>query len=61
MMDAQKTIIIESVFFCEPTEPLNRYRTEELLDIHPNGWSGKYFNSLDSTNKELPRWIIRRL
>jgi hypothetical protein len=58
MMDAGKTIIIESVFYCEPTEPLNRYRTEEALDIHPIGWSGKYFKSLDSTNKEIPRWII---
>ncbi len=58
MLDAKKTIIIESVFYCEPTEPLNRYRTEEAIDIHPVGWSGKYFKSLDSTKGEIPRWII---
>jgi len=59
MMDAKKTIIIESVFYCEPTEPLNRYRTEEALDIHPVGWSARYFKSLDSASKELPKWIIK--
>jgi hypothetical protein len=63
MIDSKKTIIIESVFYCEPTEPLNRYRTEETLDIHPLGgevgWSGKYFGSLDSTNKEIPHWIVQ--
>jgi hypothetical protein len=59
MIDSKKTIIIESIFYCEPTEPLNRYRTEEALDIHPVGWSGKYFKSLDSTDKDMPRWIVQ--
>ena len=41
-----------------PTEKLIKSRTEELLGIQITGWFGKYFSSLDSTNKQIPRKFI---
>jgi hypothetical protein len=59
MKDEGKSIIIESNFFTEPTEPLVRNRTEELLNLSYSGWSGKYFSRLDTArNKDLPHWIV---
>ena len=59
LYDAKKTLIFENVFFADPTEPLVRYRTEELVNINPTGWNLKYFSNLDSANSQIPRWVIR--
>jgi len=59
MMDAKRTYYWLRVYsFVNPLNLFNRYRTEELLDIHPK-WAGlvNILIALDSTNKELPRWI----
>ena len=58
LYDAHKTIIFEDIFFTEPTEPLVRYRTEEIVKVHPTGWSLKYFAKLDTADKEIPHWVV---
>lgn len=59
MYNAGKLVIAEHNILDYPTEALNRFRVEELLDVKWTGWTGRYFESLDSIdNPDLPQWII---
>ncbi|MBG9376221.1 hypothetical protein I5907_08240 [Panacibacter sp. DH6] len=61
MMKAKHKLILTE-FNCigSPTNDHIRARFEENFGLRWTGWTGRYFNSLDTLeNPELPRWIIR--
>lgn len=55
----EKLLIAEFNTFASPTTKSIRLRAEDLLDLKWTGWIGRYFSSLDSNNKDLPRWVYR--
>ena len=58
MEQKDKLVILEYNTFDYPTADLERYRVEELMGIKSTGWTGKYFESLDTVkNKEFPMWM----
>lgn len=59
MQDNHKLIITEFNCLASPTSPIVRSGFENKFGIHWSGWTGRYFDSFDSTvNKELPKWLI---
>lgn len=60
MKEKGKLIIGEYDMLGAPTNPLIRYKTQDLFDFSWTGWKGKYFHSLDKENSEVPGWIIQR-
>jgi len=53
-----KLILTEFNLLASPTQHTIRRDVEKLFDIHWTGWTGRYFESLDSTdNPELPDWL----
>ncbi|MBP7731285.1 MAG: hypothetical protein KA114_06590 [Bacteroidales bacterium] len=55
-----KLCILEYNTFDYPTADLERYKTKERLGIEFDGWTGKYFSSLDTAareNKDFPIWM----
>lgn len=55
-----KLCILEYNTFDYPTADLERYKTKERLGIEFDGWTGKYFSSLDTAareNKDFPLWM----
>jgi hypothetical protein len=57
MKDRNKLIIMEYNTFDFPTAQFESVRTQEKLGIKSSGWTGKYFSSLDSTDKDFPAWL----
>jgi len=57
MRNRNKLIILEYNTFDYPTPAFESYRTQEKLGIKYTGWSGKYFEELDSTSKNFPIWM----
>ncbi len=57
MKNRNKLIILEYNSFDFPTPEFESYRTQEKLGIKSSGWSGKYFEKLDSTSKDFPIWL----
>lgn len=58
MKEKNKLIIAEFNFLAKPTADAVRANAESLLDINWTGWTGKYFECLDTTkNEKLPDWI----
>ncbi|MDX2445002.1 MAG: hypothetical protein QNK30_14500 [Bacteroidales bacterium] len=54
-----KLIVAEYNLMGYPTADLERTKVEELLDISWSGWTGKYFESLDTeVNPDFPEWIL---
>ena len=61
LMRAQKKLILTEFNTIAPPTP-RRVRTqfEEMFGLKWSGWTGRYFNVLDtSSNKEIPVWVIR--
>lgn len=59
MKAKKKLIITEFNTIGSPTKALNREKFEQLFSMNWTGWTGRYFDSFDTTvNKELPRWLI---
>ncbi len=59
MQDNHKLIITEFNCLASPTTPIVRSGFEKKFGIHWSGWTGRYFDSFDTTrNKELPHWLI---
>jgi hypothetical protein len=59
MIAKKKPIIAEFNFFAKPTSDGIRKKTEKLLGLKWSGWTGRYFEMLDTTiYPELPRWIV---
>lgn len=60
MYDRQKLVIAEYNILAYPTDPLNRDKTETLLDVHWTEWTGKYFETLDTiADPTFPKWMVR--
>ncbi|HOU01101.1 MAG TPA: hypothetical protein PLL94_09470 [Bacteroidales bacterium] len=57
MKDRNKLIILEYNSFDYPTAEFESYRIQERLNIKFNGWTGKYFSSLDTTRPGFPIWM----
>jgi hypothetical protein len=57
MKDRNKLIIMEYNTFDYPTAQFESIRTQEKLGIAFSGWTGKYFSSLDTTDKDFPVWM----
>ena len=57
MKDRNKLIIMEYNAFDYPTAQFESVRTQEKLGIVFTGWTGKYFESLDSTTHDFPVWV----
>jgi hypothetical protein len=57
MKNRNKLIILEYNSFDYPTPAFESFRTQEKLGITSTGWSGKYFESLDTTTKNFPVWM----
>jgi len=60
MKQKKKLIITEFNSVASPTTDAVRAEFEMMFGLRWSGWTGRYFESLDTTlNKELPRWLIR--
>ncbi len=60
MKEKHKLIITEFNCIGAPTSDNIRFRFEKLFALHWTGWTGRYFDSFDtSINPELPKWLIR--
>ena len=60
MKEKKKLIIAEFNFFATPTSGSDRVKAELLLGLRWSGWTGRYFEQLDTLkNPELPRWVVR--
>jgi hypothetical protein len=57
MKKRNKLIIMEYNSFDYPTAQFESERVQEKLGIKFSGWTGKYFSSLDTTEKEFPIWM----
>lgn len=60
MKEKKKLIMAEFNFFATPTSPSVRIKAENLLGLKWSGWTGRYFEQLDTIkNPELPKWVVR--
>jgi hypothetical protein len=57
MKNRNKLVILEYNSFDYPTPAFESFRTQEKLGITFSGWSGKYFEKLDTTSKNFPVWM----
>jgi hypothetical protein len=60
MKEKKKLILAEFNFFATPTSNTERAEAEHLLGLKWSGWTGRYFEQLDTLkNPELPKWVVR--
>ncbi len=60
MKEKNKLIIAEFNLFATPTSTAERVETENILGLKWSGWTGRYFEQLDTIkNPGLPKWVIR--
>ena len=60
LKEKKKLIMAEFNFFATPTSGTERIVTERLLGLRWSGWTGRYFDQLDTIiNPELPKWVVR--
>lgn len=57
MKNRNKLIILEYNSFDFPTAAFESYRTQEKLGISFTGWTGCYFEKLDTASKGFPIWL----
>lgn len=57
MKNRNKLVILEYNTLDFPTAAFESYRTQEKLGITFTGWTGKYFEKLDSTSDDFPVWM----
>jgi len=57
MKKKNKLIILEYNSLDFPTPAFESYRTQEKLGITFSGWTGKFFEELDSTSRNFPIWM----
>ena len=61
MKEKKKLIIAEFNFFATPTPSAERIEAEHLLGLQWSGWTGRYFEQLDTLkNPGLPKWVVRQ-
>lgn len=59
IIKADKPLWAEFNTFASPTGGFVRRKAERLLNVEWSGWTGRYFDELDSgINEELPKWLI---
>ncbi|HCC70100.1 MAG TPA: hypothetical protein DEQ09_02975 [Bacteroidales bacterium] len=58
MRRRDKLTILEYNTFGYPSDAYEKYRVEELMGFKSTGWTGQYYQSLDSANSDLPEWIV---
>lgn len=57
---ARKLILSEYNLFALPTSEEIRRKVEAETKIHWTGWTGRYFEKLDTLdNTDLPNWVVR--
>ncbi len=55
-----KPVYAEFNTFASPTQGYVRTRAQQLLNVAWTGWTGRYFDELDTAkNEELPRWLVQ--
>ena len=60
MKEKKKLIIAEFNLFATPTAVDERTQAEQLFGLKWSGWTGRYFEQLDTIiNPELPKWVVR--
>jgi len=60
MKEKKKLILAEFNFFATPTPFAERKEAEHLLGLQWSGWTGRYFEQLDTIkNPGLPKWVVR--
>jgi len=53
-----KLVVLEYNCFDFPTADLEKYKVEQMLGVKSTGWTGKYFESLDTTSSaDFPLWM----
>jgi len=57
MKNRDKLVILENNTLDFPTTSFESYRTQEKLGIKYSGWSGRYFQKLDTLSKNFPIWM----
>lgn len=57
MRNRNKLVILEYNTLDFPTAEFESFRTQEKLGITYTGWTGKYFEKLDSTSRDFPIWM----
>ena len=60
MKEKKKLIVAEFNFFATPTSASEKTEAEQLLGLKWSGWTGRYFEQLDTLkNPALPKWVVR--
>lgn len=60
MKEKKKLILAEFNLFATPTSAAEKLEAEKLLGLKWSGWTGRYFEQLDTLkNPDLPKWVIR--
>lgn len=60
MKERKKLILAEFNLFATPTSNRERIEGENILGLKWSGWTGRYFEQLDTIkNPELPKWVVR--
>lgn len=59
MIELKRLVIAEFIFLAPPTQPAQRKRAEELLGVEWQGWTGKFFHTLDLNREDnqVPGWL----
>jgi len=60
MKDRDKLVLLEFNTFAQPTKQAVRNKLQQEFGLFWTGWTGRYFESLDSLqNRDLPKWAFR--
>ncbi len=57
MINRNKLVILEYNTFDYPTTSFESYRTQEKLGIRFSGWTGQYYEKLDTLSRNFPVWM----
>ncbi|HEX2921849.1 MAG TPA: hypothetical protein VHO50_11865 [Bacteroidales bacterium] len=57
MKDRNRLIILEYNTFDFPTDNYNAWRVQDRMGMQFNGWTGRYFASLDSNSHDFADWM----
>jgi len=59
MIELKRLVVAEFIFLAPPTQPAQRERAEELLGVEWQGWTGRFFHTLDLTRGDnlIPGWL----
>lgn len=57
MKNRNKLIILEYNSFDYPTAAFESFRTQEKMGISFSGWTGSYYEKLDTNSRDFPVWM----